>query len=120
MLTEEFDAVELRQVARIGEDVHVLMRPLGGVCSGLRPDNGLDQRQAAHDLVALEPRILRPRLKDSDDTPPLVLADGGWRSLGAVEAVANREIHQRRIWVGILIKIERLQTIGVFRASGKR
>ena len=68
------------------------MRPLVGVCSGLRPDNSLDQRHAARDLLPLMPSIPRARLEYCADTPPLVLAYGGGRSLSAVEAVAYGEI----------------------------
>ena len=114
------DTVELRQVTTIGDDEHVLMRPLVGVCSGLRPDNGLDQRHAARDLLPLMSSILRARLEDCGDAPPLVIAYRGGRSLSAVEAVAYGEIRQRRIWVGKLIEVVGLQIAGVFRTSGNR
>jgi hypothetical protein len=67
------------------------MRPLVGVCSGLRPDNGLDHRQALRDLLPLMPSILRARLEDCGDAPPLAPAYDGGRSLTAVEAVAYGE-----------------------------
>jgi len=114
------DTVELRQVTTIGDDIHLLMRPLMRVCSSLRPDNRLDHCHAARDLLPLKPSSLRARLEDRGDAPPLVLAYGGGRPLGAVEAMAYGEIRQRRIASGKLIEIEGLQMITGSRASGNR
>jgi len=114
------DTVELREVTSIGKDVHVPMRPLVSVRSGLRPDNALDLSHAPHDLVPFLPGIFRARLENRGDAPPLVLAYGGGRSLGAVEAVAYGEMRQRRIWVGKLIEVVGLKMIAGFRASGNR
>jgi len=96
------------------------MRPLVGVCSRSRPDNGLDKRDAARDLLPLMPSSFCARLEDCADTPPLVVAYCGGRSLSAVEAVAYGEIRQRRIWSGKMIEVVSLQILGVFRASRHR
>src|SRR5262249_26556862 len=112
------DTVELRQVTTIWDDVHFHMRPLVRVCSCLRPDNGLDERHAARDLLPLKPSILRAWLEGCGDAPPLVLAYRGGRSLSAVEAMAYGESRQRRIWVGKTIEVEGLQIIAGLRASG--
>jgi hypothetical protein len=70
------DTVELRQVTSIGKDVHVLMRPLVSICSGLRCDDSLDHCHAPYDLMSLKLRILRARFEQRRDAPPLILANG--------------------------------------------
>src|SRR3954469_14657467 len=114
------DAIELRFIAAVRIDEHVLMRPLRSVGPGLRPDNALDQRNSARDLLALGLRILGARSKDRGDTPPLISAQAGMRSLAAAKAVTNGELRWRRIGRCEAVEIESVEMVGILGACGQR